>query len=352
MPPALSGKDRPVSGSWIREIAGGKPLITVVIPVRQEEKHIRRCLEAVLSQDVEAPYEVLVVDGMSTDGTTKIASEIASLDSRVRLLRNPSRIVPPGMNVGIREAKGDLVVRVDGHCRIPAGYLREVLDAFRESGAECVGGLMIGEGETYWGRIIARATSTAFGMGGRRFHGRGEARYMDTVYLGAYPRRVLLELGLYDERFVRNQDDELNYRLRARGGRVYFTPRIWAAYSTRSTLWRLLIQYGQYGWWKVMVYRKHPRLIHVRHLVPTAFFVSLVMALVTAMALGGLAWALPLGLLGAYLLVGALSSLAEGMTLGELPGILVAFLAIHSAYGAGFLASFVSLPFRVGAFRA
>jgi hypothetical protein len=188
-------------------------------------------------------------------------------------------------------------------------------------------------------------------MGGQRFHGRGEPQYMDTVYLGAYPKRVLLALGLYDERFVRNQDDELNYRLRSKGGRVYFTPKIWAAYTTRATLRKLVSQYAQYGWWKVLVYRKHPSLLQFRHLVPAGFLMVLVATLLLSITLGGNTWWLPVGLLGAYLTTGAVSSLYEGVSLVRLPSVLFTCWLIHMSYGAGFLAGLMSLPFSVGAAR-
>jgi glycosyltransferase involved in cell wall biosynthesis len=332
----------------IRKLAAGRPLLSVVIPTRQEQGHIRDTLRAVLEQDVDTPFEVLVVDGRSTDGTCEIVEQVAREDSRVKLIHNPGRIVPTAMNIGIRAARGDFVVRVDGHCRIPREYLREVLAAFRETGAECVGGAMVAEGEGFWGETISLATSTSFGMGGARFHSRGQAREMDTVYLGAYARSVLEDLGLYDESFVRNQDDELNYRLRAKGGRVQFTPRIWAAYTCRSTLRKLFSQYAQYGWWKVRLYRKHPRLLNPRHLVPATFVLALLGTTAIGAWLGGLAWWLPAGLLGVYGAAAAVSSLAEGVPLPRLPGVVLAYFLMHVAYGGGFLASLLSLPFARG----
>ena len=321
------------------------PLISVIIPERQEEAGIRACVETVLGQDCTESFELLVVDGMSTDRTREILEEIARDDPRLRVLDNPGRIVPTAMNIGIRAARGRYIVRVDGHSRIPNDYLSEVLRAFEESGAECVGGAMVAEGKGFWGRLIALATTSAFGMGGSRFHDRGVAREMDTVYLGAYPRQVLLDVGLYDERFVRNQDDELNYRLRAAGGRVWFSPGIWVAYECRSTLGRLFSQYAQYGWWKVQVYRKHPRLLEPRHLVPSLFVLGLLLTAATSLWLGGLTWLLPAALLGAYLAAATAAALAGGAGLLRAPGLVLVFLTIHVAYGSGMLAG---LPFIFG----
>jgi glycosyltransferase involved in cell wall biosynthesis len=322
------------------------PLVSVVIPIRQEEKHIAAGIEAVLGQEFSGSCEVLVVDGRSTDRTKEIVREIAARDSRVKLLDNPGLIVPTAMNVGIRAARGDIIVRVDGHCRIPRDYLASVLQAFGESGAECVGGAMVAEGEGYWGEVIARVTSSAFGMGGLRFHGHGPPRYMDTVYLGAYPRQVLVDAGLYDEGFVRNQDDELNYRIRALGGKVYFTSRIWAAYTCRSTLGKLASQYFQYGWWKVRLYFKHPQMLRIRHLLPSAFLLALALPLPASLWLGWKALLLPVGLVALHAAFGLVSCIVEGVRARQVFGAVLAFLVLHLSYGVGFFGALVTAPLR------
>jgi len=250
------------------------------------------------------------------------------------------------MNIGIRAARGAIVVRVDGHCRIPDGYVAAVLQAFVESGAECVGGAMVAEGEGYWGEVIASATSSAFGMGGLRFHGHGPPRYMDTVYLGAYPKHVLVEAGLYDERFVRNQDDELNYRIRARGGKVYFSSRIWAKYTCRSTLAKLSSQYFQYGWWKVRLYSKHLRMLRIRHLLPSVFLLALILPFPASLSLGPTVLFVPAGLVALHATVGAISCLRDGVRINLIPGAIAAFIVLHLSYGVGFLGALVTAPFR------
>ncbi len=327
-------------------VAAGNPLVSVVIPIRQEELYIEACIAAVLGQEFGGSCEVLVVDGMSTDRTREMVRAIAKRDPRVRLLDNPSRIVPTAMNIGIRAARGEIIVRVDGHCRIPGGYIASVLQAFLESGAECVGGAMVAEGEGYWGEVIATATSSAFGMGGRRFHGHGPPRYMDTVYLGAYPKSVLLDAGLYDEQFVRNQDDELNCRIRARGGKVYFTSKIWAKYTCRSTLAKLASQYSQYGWWKVRLYAKHPKMLRIRHLIPSIFLLALILPLPAYLLLGRKALLAPAGLVVLHAAAGAISCLQERAPIRQIPGALAAFLVLHLSYGAGLIGGLITAPFR------
>ena len=335
-----------MSADRIRRLAAGSPLVSIVIPIRQEERYIEACIGAVLGQTFRGSCEVLVVDGMSTDKTRDVVSSIARRDPRVKLLDNPGRIVPTAMNIGIRAARGEIIVRVDGHCRIPDGYVASVLRAFVDSGAECVGGAMVAEGEGYWGEVIAIATSSAFGMGGRRFHGHGPPRYMDTVYLGAYPRRVLLDAGLYDEQFVRNQDDELNCRIRALGGKVYFTSEIWANYTCRSTLRKLASQYAQYGWWKVRLYAKHIKMLRIRHLAPSVFLLAVILPLPACFWFGWKALLPPAGWIVLHAVVGAVSCLREGAPLRGIPGALAAFLVLHLSYGAGFLAALLTAPFR------
>jgi succinoglycan biosynthesis protein ExoA len=327
-------------------MATHEPLVSVVIPIRQEEKYIAASIDSVLGQEFDGSCEVLVVDGKSTDRTREIVREIAAREPRVRLLDNPGMIVPTAMNVGIRAARGKFVVRIDGHCRIPRDYIASVLQAFKESEAECVGGAMVAEGEGYWGEVIAGATSSAFGMGGVRFHGRGQSQYMDTVYLGAYPKQVLLDVGLYDEEFVRNQDDELNVRIRALGGKVYFTPKIWAAYTCRSTLGKLASQYFQYGWWKVRLYRKHPQMLRLRHMIPSAFLLSLALPLVASPWLGWKALLLPAAIMTLHALVGVVSGIAAGTRPELIPGEVLAFVVLHLSYGAGLLVALVTAPFR------
>jgi glycosyltransferase involved in cell wall biosynthesis len=320
--------------------------------VRNEERHIEACLASVQAQEApEAILEILVADGRSTDRTREIVMRMAAEDPRIRLVDNPGKIVPTAMNAAIREARGEFVVRVDGHATIPSDYVRRVLACFDRTSAACVGGRMDARGEGYWGRVISRVTSHPFGVGNARFHYSDVEGESDTVYLGAYRRSTLLEIGLYDERFVRNQDDELNYRLRGRGGRVWFDPAIRADYVNRSTPGKLFRQYRQYGFWKVRLYRKHPRMFHPRHAAPAAFVgacaLGLLLAPVAPVAGPGLA----IGLMALHLATGLTASLVAGWSLRVCLGAPPAFLVLHGAYGIGTWQGLLDAVLRRGAFR-
>jgi glycosyltransferase involved in cell wall biosynthesis len=323
------------------------PLVSVVIPERNEARHIEACLAAVFGQDYPGDrLEVIVVDGVSTDGTREILDRAAARDPRVRLLDNPARIVPTAMNRGIAAARGAIVVRVDGHCIIQRDYVSRVVETLRRTGADGVGGTMSPVARTPFQGAVALATSTPFGVGNSAFHYAAQERESDSVYLGAYPAATFARWGGYDETLVRNQDDELNYRIRARGGRIVLNPDIRSSYTPRGTLRSLFSQYFQYGWWKPHVFVRVPRMISWRHLGPSAFVVVL-MLLAAAGFFTPIAW----GLLAAGLAAHAAGSTA--FCVGRpspVPGLAawrsvilvpLATLAMHVAYGLGLL---LSLP--------
>jgi len=260
------------------------PPISLLLPIRNESAYIERCLRAVLAQDYPPDrMEILVVDGMSTDGTREIVrkmiaqSLLSSTDRQppVVLLDNLAGIVPTALNIGLRQAKGEIIIRVDGHTVIAPDYVHRCVEALEQSGADNVGGRMHARGENAWGVAVAAATSSPFGVGGARFHYSDEEEWVDTVYMGAWPRPVFWGIGLFDEELVRDQDDEFNYRLREYGGRILLSPKIKSVYLVRGTPQALWRQYYQYGFWKVRVLQKHPLQMRPRQFVPPLFVLSL-----------------------------------------------------------------------------
>ncbi|MCH8224042.1 MAG: glycosyltransferase family 2 protein, partial [Chloroflexi bacterium] len=260
------------------ETGDGDPFVTVIMPIRNEERFIERSLGAILAQNYPPDrYEVLVADGMSTDRTREIARAVAG-DRNVTILDNPGKIAPTALNIGIRHASGEIIVRVDGHTEIAPDYIRKCVDALERTGAECVGGRMDPVGQTSFGRAVAVATSNRFSLGGSRFHYATQEQETDSVYMGTYVKRVFSRVGLFDEGMVINEDDDFNYRLRSAGGRVVLVPGIRSIYYNRGTpggLWR---QYFKYGLWKVRVVQKLPGQVRLRHLAPSGFVSFLVVA--------------------------------------------------------------------------
>jgi glycosyltransferase involved in cell wall biosynthesis len=324
--------------------------VSIIMPIRNEEHFIVRSLGAVLQQDYPAgSMEVLIADGMSTDRTRDVIRELAAAhpDVRVIIVDNPGRIVPTGFNAALARATGEIIVRVDGHTIIEPGYVRECVAALARSGADNVGGRMDAVAAGRFGRAAALATGSRFGVGGARFHYSEVEEWVDTVYMGAWPRSVFQRIGLFDEEQVRNQDDEFNYRLRKNGGRILLSPRIRSAYHNRTTpraLWR---QYFQYGYWKVRVMQKHPGQMSLRHFVPAAFVAALALELVLAPFSTVWSWLLALtaGLYGVAALTAALI-VAAGEPIHDVLLLLPAFATLHLSYGLGFLMGLVKFSRR------
>ena len=320
------------------------PMVSVVIPMRNEAPHIATCIESVLKQDYPADrFEVVVVDGESDDSSMDV---LRGYGERLRILRNPSRIVPTAMNIGIRAARGAIIARVDAHTLLESDYLRIGVETLQRTAADNVGGPMRHVGGGPMGDAIALAMASRFGIGAY-FHFAQDDREVDTVYMGMYPRRVFERIGLFDEELVRNQDDELNYRLRKAGGTIFITTRMRSHYQNRQglrTLWR---QFFQYGMWKIRVLQKHPRQMSPRQFVPPAFVLSVLLTAVAAPWLPVARWLLGAAL-GAYgvALVAAAGVVARRHGWRHFGRVLAAFATMHVGWGGGFLVGAVRFADR------
>ncbi|HYO83446.1 MAG TPA: glycosyltransferase family 2 protein [Bryobacteraceae bacterium] len=326
-----------------------EPLVTVVVACRNESRHIRVFLESLLSQQTGAiTWEAVLADGMSDDGTRDVIAGITSRDPRIRVIDNPGRIVSTGLNAAIRSARGHLILRMDAHTEYASDYIRRCVETMRRTGADNVGGPARTRSEGLWGRAIAAAYHSRFACGGAGFHDTAFEGFVDTVPYGCWRREKLIEIGLFDEHLVRNQDDELNLRLARAGGKIYQSPTIVSWYHPRSSLSALFRQYLQYGFWKVAVIRKHRIPASPRHLVPGAFVSSLVLVAIgtaAAMVFNQPAWATALAALWTAmfaLYAGAASAAAFAVSRRdgwELLCLLpIVFCAYHFGYGIGFLA--------------
>lgn len=216
-------------------------------------------------------FEIIVADGMSEDGTAEILGRLAQENPRLRVIDNPSQTTPCGMNIGIREAQGDYIAIMGAHNRYAPDYLCESVKVLEETQADNVGGAMICEAKSWMQRTIAAAHHSSFSVGGARWHDPDYEGPADTVFGGVYNREVFDRIGLFDEEFVRNQDDEFNLRLTRSGGKIWQSPRIKSWYCPRGSLAALFWQYRQYGYWKVRVIQKHRTPASLRQLVPGGF---------------------------------------------------------------------------------
>lgn len=314
----------------------GHPPVSVVLPTLQERKWIRDCLGSLLAQDYPNIVEILVVDGGSTDGTRELA---AGVDPRIQVLDNPRVTAASAMNIGMRAAKCDLVIRVDAHTIYERDYISRAVAVSQESGAAVAGGPMRPVGLTVFGRAVAAVTSSPFGVGPGRFHYSTEAADVDTVYLGAFRRQVVLEVGGYDETTLQwaAEDQELNYRIRQAGHRIRLDPSIRSWYFPRQTPTSLGRQYFNYGMCKASTLWKHHRLPSWRPVAPTA----MVLTVLGALGFGALLGRPRLGTVPAVGYAAGASAVA--LRLGRAPGVaphrvLAALSICHWSYGLGFLA--------------
>jgi succinoglycan biosynthesis protein ExoA len=315
------------------------PAMSVIVPCRNEKDYIAACVRSILAQEPPpGGFEIIIVDGMSDDGTRDILKRLVATEPLLRTVDNPRRITPCGMNVGIREARGRYIAIMGAHNRYAPEYLCRSMEVLEETGADNVGGAMICEAESWLQRAIAAAHHSPFAAGNARWHNPDYEGPADTVFGGLYRREVFERIGLFDEELVRNQDDEFNLRLQRAGGKIWQSPRIKSWYKPRASLRALFKQYKQYGYWKVRVIQKHKLPASVRHLIPGCFVLSLLLSSLASLLWPPAAWCL-LGLGGAYSTCNLAASLLTAARQGWVlfPLLPPVFACYHFGYGYGFL---------------
>ncbi len=269
--------------------------VSVIVPCRNEHGHIEAFCDSVARQELPQGWrlQVLVADGMSDDGTRERLQALAGRDGRFVCIDNPARIVSPGLNAAISRAQGDVIVRMDVHTRYAPDYISECIKALQSTGADNVGGPWRAEAVEHPGQpgvaamqqAIAAAFQSRWVSGGALSRRLDFDGWVDTVYLGAWPRATFERFGGFDEGLVRNQDDEHNLRITRGGGKVWQSAAIRSAYRPRASLAALFRQYQQYGYWKPFVMRRHGQAAALRHLVPGIFVLALLLS--SALAAGG-----------------------------------------------------------------
>ncbi|ANS78435.1 Dolichol-phosphate mannosyltransferase in lipid-linked oligosaccharide synthesis cluster [Serinicoccus hydrothermalis] len=308
--------------------------MSIIMTVLDEEPHLAHAVRSVLSQDYPGEMEVVVAVGPSRDRTREVAERLAADDPRVVVVDNPSGRTPDGLNAAVGASRHDVVVRMDGHGELSEGYVRRAVELLEQTGAANVGGIMLAEGSGPVQETVALAMRSPLGMGSERFHTGGAEGPADTVFLGVFRRAWLERVGGYDPAYTRAQDWELNHRIRAAGGTIWFTPELTVTYRPRSTFRALARQFYTSGQWRRQVVRQHPDSVNARYLAP-----PVALCAVAAGAVGGLAWrplwVLPLGYAAAVTLGGAWIARGRGAgVVARMPAVLA---TMHLTWGAGFL---------------
>ena len=323
---------RPEPAQW--------PSVSVVMPVLNEERHLAQAVGRVLAQEYPGELDVVLAVGPSKDRTQEVADGLAAADPRVRVVPNRTGRTPDALNAGIAASEHEIVVRVDGHAELSDGYIRTAVAELLAVGADNVGGIMDAQGVSDFQKAVACAMKSKIGVGNARFHVGGGAGEADTVYLGVFRRSTLLKVGGYDSHFARAQDWEMNHRIRARGGRIWFTPDLVVTYRPRSTPKALARQYFQYGRWRHVIARHHEGSINLRYLAPPAMVLG-----TSAMGLLGLvwrpAWLVPAAYAGAVTVGGILAGKGEPASVRALTPTALALM--HWSWGLGYLTSPPSL---------
>jgi GT2 family glycosyltransferase len=313
------------------------PPVSVVIPVLNEERYLRKTLEHVLTQEYPGELEVILALGPSSDRTDEIAATLAAADPRLRSVPNPTGGIAAGVNHAIRASAHPVLVRVDGHGMLSAGYIRTAVEVLQRTGAANVGGLMAAEGETDFEKAVAAAMTSPLGVGSARFHTGGEEGPSDTVYLGVFRRAILDHVGDYNELFGRAEDWELNYRIRLAGGLVWFTPDLRVSYRPRPTLVALAKQYFHYGRWRRVVAHQHKGTVNPRYLAAPGAVAAMGLGTVVGFVIHPVGFVVP----AAYVAVVTVGGAALGRGLPwrsrlALPAVLA---TMHVSWGIGFLTS-------------
>ncbi len=319
------------------------PSVSLILPVRNEAPFIEKNLRTLLKQDYPADkLEILVADGMSDDGTGEIVEGISQEDPRVRLIKNPERIVPTAMNAAIEASTGEIIIRVDGHVVVAEDFVRESVQVLQEKpDAWAVGGPIVNEAKTKCGQAIAIAMAHPLGVGNATHRRPGFEGYGEGTAFPAMYRWVFDKVGNYDEELVRNQDDEFYFRIGVAGGKFFISPRIRYVYYVREKLSQLFRQYYQYSVWRIPVMLKHRQPTTLRQMVPSLFYLAMVIALVVGIF--SRSWLIALGLPAIYitslLAVGISTLLTNGPTVSfYLP---FAISTMHAGYAWGMIQGWI-----------
>lgn len=329
-----------------------QPFVSVVLPIYKEEKFIEKCILSILGQDYPKDrLELIFVDGMSPDRTREIVLEYSKKYPFIRLLDNPQKVVPYALNKGIKNAKGDVIIRLDGHCDYPANYISVLVKYLFQLKADNVGGIWntLPARETDECYAIAIGSSHPFGVGGSEHKiGLKEIKQTDTVPFGCYKREVFDRIGYFDEQLTRNQDDEFNARLINNGGKIYIIPELVINYTSRDSMEKMRQMYYQYGLFKPLANKKLGAPATIRQFFPGLFVAGLVLGGILS-CFSKVILTLYLAVIAFYIGIGLYIGICSAIKYKR-PALVLympyTFFNIHISYGIGYIKGIYKVLFN------
>ena len=321
-------------------------MLSVICPIYNEEKYIAGCIESILRQDYpKDDLEVIFADGMSSDRTREIVTEYAAKYPFIKLIDNPQRIVPTGLNAAIAASKGDTLIRLDAHAEYPSDYFSELTHQLEELNADNVGGVCITVpvNDSAKTKAIAAVLSSRFGMGNSDFRvGTSKVKQVDTVPFGCWPRGIFNRLGMFDEELTRNQDDEFNGRITKSGGKIFLLPHVQIKYYARDKINKVGRMFFQYGMFKPLVNRKLGSPATLRQFVPPALVLWLFIGALISILWHPFVWVY-LSITALYLLLALFFSLKSSHSAKQILLQTTTYAVVHLSYGSGYIVGLYKL---------
>lgn len=312
------------------------PRVSVIMPCYNEEKHIKKSIESLVDEYFLKNCELIIVDGMSRDGTQDVVKSIKKKGIRLRLLENKKRYQAYGLNLGISEAKGEIIIRADAHCLYPHGYIKKCIELLETTGASNVGGVMLPQGASTNQRAISLALIHPLGVGDAKWHLGNFSGYVDTVYLGTFWKKLFDEIGLYDTNCKTNEDAELNLRIQKAGKKIYLDSSIRVIYFPRKSLKKLAAQYFKYGKGRCYTSLKHRKITSLRQLGPIVLVIALFLSIILSF-FRPLFLLFPFAYLIALFLTVLISLIKKNIPLKQQLLTGLALVIMHTCWGMGFL---------------
>ena len=322
------------------------PNVSILIPMRNEASYIGNCLESILATTYPLKHlEIIILDANSTDDSKQIVADYSTKHPNIKLIDNPGLIVSKGLNIGIKQASGEIIIRMDAHAIYDKHYITESVELLLTSDAKNVGGVVKPIGQGYVGKAIALALRSKFGVGDAKYRYATKEQYVDTIWCGCWYKKVLEKLGGFDEQWIVNQDSELNNRILKSGGKLLISPKIKCDYFVRDSLGKLAKQYFRYGYARVNTILQYPQQLRLRQIIPPVFLILFIITLILCL---WTCWPFTL-LNGIYLLVSITFSVSLSIThhgLKLLPILPIIFAIIHFCWSSGFLLRLFSYIFN------